>query len=240
MLFRQLFDHDTWTYTYLIADPTSGEAALIDPVAGQVERDLGLLVELGLTLKYSMETHVHADHITGSGELRARTNAQTVVSSQAGVDCADIGLQHGGTLSVGDIAIEARHTPGHTGTCVSYIVRHGSEVIAFTGDALFVRGCGRTDFQQGDARQLYRSVHEQLYSLPDTATIYPGHDYKGHRCSTIGEEKRHNPRLRLSVTEDAFVQLMGDLQLAKPRFIDVALPANLACGTKAAQPDRGS
>ena len=234
MIFRQHFDHDTWTYTYLIADPETGDAALIDPVAGQVERDLSILSELGLRLRYTLETHVHADHVTGGGALRDATGCQTVVSSRAGVQCADVALEHGQTLQVGGVTVEARHTPGHTDTCVTYVVEHDGATMAFTGDTLFIRGCGRTDFQSGDARSLYRSVHGQIYSLPDDAEIWPGHDYKGRTCSTVAEEKAHNPRLAQTITEDEFVQIMDGLDLAKPRYIDVALPANLSCGRTAA------
>jgi sulfur dioxygenase len=181
-------------------------------------------------LRYSLETHVHADHVTASGVLREHTGARTAVSSAAGVDCADIELRHGDSIRVGDLAIAVRHTPGHTDTCVTYVVEDGDRTLAFTGDALLIRGCGRTDFQQGDSRRLYRSVHEQIFSLDGETVVYPGHDYKGRCCSTVAEEKRHNPRLGMGVQEDTFVELMDQLDLAKPRHIERALPANLACG----------
>jgi len=230
MLFRQLFDRDTWTYTYLLADEETGEAVMIDPVAENVDTYITLLEELGLTLKYSFETHIHADHISGSGLLRQKLGAKTVLSKNAGVDCADEYADTGNTYAFGRYAIESRLTPGHTSGCVSFVAHDGDRTMAFTGDTLFIRGCGRTDFQQGDARTLYDSVHAQIFSLPDDAIIYPGHDYKGNTRSTVAEEKAHNPRLRTTIDQDGFVAIMDALDLAHPRFIHVALPANNTCG----------
>lgn len=234
MMLRQLFDHDTWTYTYLLADEEAGEAVIIDPVAEQVERDLRLIEELGLRLVYALDTHVHADHVTASGALREETGARTGAAAAANVTCGDLALQHGDVLRFGRYAIEVRSTPGHTDGCVTYVVSAGEQTYAFTGDALFVRGCGRTDFQQGDAATLYHSVHEQIFSLPADTVIYPGHDYRGHRSSSVAEERAHNPRLRDGVTEEAFVGIMGDLKLRPPARIHDAVPANLACGVGAA------
>lgn len=228
MIFRQLFDRETSTYTYLLADPTSREAALIDPVREQLERDQQLLRELGLSLKYTLETHVHADHVTSSGLLRQAHGSRSAISARAGSHCADILLEDGDTLSLGAHTIEARHTPGHTDGCVSYYLP--KQKMIFTGDALLIRGCGRTDFQQGDARTLYRSVHEKVFSLDDAVAIYPGHDYQGRTSSTVGEERAHNPRLGGGRSMEAFVEIMGSLQLAAPKQIDVAVPANLECG----------
>lgn len=230
MLFRQLFDQDTWTYTYLLADPDTGDAVLIDPVVERVDQYIQLLNELGLTLRYSVETHVHADHVSGSGVLRQKLGAQTVLSQDAGVDCADIYVKTGDTIAFGGQSLEARLTPGHTSGCVAFIAKDGDETLAFTGDALFIRGCGRTDFQQGSSETLYKSVHEQLYTLPDTAVVYPGHDYNGNTRSTVAEEKKHNPRLNEGVSEAQFVAIMDGLDLAHPRHIHVALPANVKCG----------
>ena len=224
MIFRQLFDYDTWTYTYLLADAQRGEAVLIDAVLEQLERDVALLNELGLTLKYVFDTHVHADHVTASGALRERTGCKVGVSAQGGVDCADLQLKEGDQFAFGAHRIDVLETPGHTDSCLSFVC--GDRV--FTGDALFVRGCGRTDFQQGDAGKLYDSIVGKLYALPDITQVYPGHDYRGMSCSTIGEEKRHNPRVRLG--RDGFIQLMAQLNLAYPKKIDVAVPANLLCG----------
>lgn len=228
MIFRQLFDRETCTYTYLLADPDTREAVLIDPVREQIERDVTLLEELGLTLRYTLETHIHADHVTSSGVLRQRLGSRSVVSSAGGANCADIQADHGQTIRVGKVELEVRHTPGHTSGCVSYVLADASKV--FTGDTLFIRGCGRTDFQQGDARLLYASVHDQIFSLPETCAVYPGHDYKGRTVSSVEEEKAHNPRLGGGRTAEDFVRIMEGLTLANPARIDVAVPANLKCG----------
>lgn len=238
MIFRQLFDQSTWTYTYLLADPDSGEAVIIDPVREQVDRDAALVGELGLTLKYTLETHVHADHVTGSGVLRDRLGATSVVSALAGAPCADVQARDGDRLQFGRYAVEILSTPGHTAGCLTFVVRTEDRVMAFTGDAIFVRGCGRTDFQQGDARTLYRSVRGKIFALPDHTLLYPGHDYCGHTVTTVAEEKRDNPRLNLGVDEEGFVAIMSGLNLANPRLIDMAVPANLACG-RASSPTQG-
>jgi sulfur dioxygenase len=224
MMIRQLFDQETSTHTYLVADETAREAVLIDPVAEQVERDLALLRELGLTLVYVFETHVHADHVTGAGALRAATGARTV-SSKSGAPCADIHVGHGDVLHVGALVVEVLATPGHTDDSLSFRVRDA----VFTGDALLVRGCGRTDFQNGNAQQLYRSIVDVLFTLPDATRVYPGHDYRGHMMSTIGEEKRFNSRVA-GRSEDEFVALMAGLNLPAPRHLERAVPANRACG----------
>ncbi|MCA9535104.1 MAG: MBL fold metallo-hydrolase [Myxococcales bacterium] len=228
MLFRQLFDPESSTYTYLIADPVTREAALIDPVIDQVERDAQLLRELDLTLVHTLETHAHADHITGSGLLRQRLGSRSVVSAAAGALCADVKVADGDKVHIGGITLEVRATPGHTSGCVSYVT--GDHKDAFTGDALLIRGCGRTDFQQGDSATLYDSVHQQIFSLPDDTRIWPGHDYRGRTMSTVGEEKAFNPRLGGGRSKDKFVSIMSELNLALPSKIDVAVPANLACG----------
>ena len=226
MLFRQLFDSESSTYSYLLADQVSRNALIIDPVDTMVERDLQLLDELGLTLIYSLETHVHADHITGSGHLRERTGCKTVLSRHAGVECADLLLEDGDQLLLGDMPIKLIETPGHTNTCLSYYV--GDRV--FTGDALLIRGCGRTDFQNGNPAQLYDSITQRLFCLPDDTLVYPGHDYHGFTVSTIAEEKAHNPRLQLD--RDGFIEHMNSLKLSNPRKMDVAVPANLSCGDR--------
>ena len=230
MIFRQLFDQDTWTYTYLLADAETGDAILIDPVIEKAERDARLLEELGLTLRYTLETHVHADHVTASGALRKRFGAKTLVAANSGAGCADVKAVDGDRISFGGHEVEVMATPGHTDGCLTFVVREGDRVLAFTGDAIFVRGCGRTDFQQGDSRTLYRSVHGKIYELPEHTYLYPGHDYRGHQVTTVGEEKAHNPRLNLQVSEDEFVGIMDGLNLADPKRMDVAVPANLACG----------
>jgi len=238
MLFRQLFDQDSSTYTYLLADEVTREAILIDPVIEQYERDRTLLEELELKLLYVLDTHVHADHITGSGVLRDHFGAKTVLSERAGVVCADVQVKQGDRLRFGKHELEVRETPGHTNGCLSYVCHEAHMV--FTGDALLIRACGRTDFQQGDANVLYRSVHEQILSLPPTFTIYPGHDYKGRTASTVAEERKLNPRLGQGKGEADFVRIMGELKLPYPRKIDVALPANSVCGVLAAQPQKAT
>lgn len=234
MLFRQLFDKESSTYTYLLADETSREAVLIDPVLEQVERDVTLLRELDLTLVYALDTHVHADHVTALGTLRERLGCKTVLSERAGVGCADVMVKDGDRLRFGQYELEVRETPGHTNGCLTYVT--GDKAMAFTGDTLLIRGSGRTDFQQGDARVLYRSVHDKIFSLPDSTLVYPGHDYQGRLASSVGEEKRLNPRLGGGKSEEEFVEIMAKLQLAYPKKIDVALPANLACGVPTGLP----
>lgn len=231
MIFRQLFDRESSTYTYLVGDPAAGVAALFDPVREHVDRDLRLVADLGLRLTHVFDTHVHADHVTGAGTLRERTGAATHVSAHGGAPCADVLLDHGTEASVGCVQVRALATPGHTSGCMSFVLTAAGEPIrVLTGDALLVRGCGRTDFQEGDAATLYRSVHERLFSLPDGTLVYPAHDYKGMTVSTIGEEKRLNPRLGGAMTAEAFVALMGSLELAPPAKLAEAVPANRACG----------
>lgn len=231
MLFRQLFESETSTFTYLLADEATKEAVLIDPVRETVERDVALIDELGLKLTHVLETHVHADHVTSSGLLRERYGAKTVVSKNGGATCPDVLASHGDVLRFGRHALEVRETPGHTNGCLTYVDHENKR--AFTGDALLIRGCGRTDFQQGDSRKLWRSIHDQLFTLADDVAVYPGHDYKGRTSSSIGEEKAFNPRLGGDRTEDGFVELMANLKLAYPKKIDEAVPANLQCGLPA-------
>jgi glyoxylase-like metal-dependent hydrolase (beta-lactamase superfamily II) len=228
MLFRQLFDPETSTYSYLLADEASREAVLVDSVREQVARDAELVEQLGLTLVAAVETHVHADHVTGAGLLRDRLGCRIVVGARSGVRTADVLVAQGDELRFGRHVLEARETPGHTDGCTSYVCHEAG--MAFTGDALLIRGCGRTDFQQGNARSLYESVWTQILSLPDATLLYPGHDYKGRTVSTVAEEKRWNPRLGETQGEDEFVALMEALDLAYPARIDEALPANMASG----------
>ena len=225
MLLRQLYDHESSTYTYLLADPATGKAALIDPVAEQLERDLALVGELGLALDLVLDTHVHADHVTAAGALRARTGARTAASSR-GAPCVDVPLDGDGRIEVGGVAIDVLATPGHTDDSLCY--RVGENL--FTGDTLLIRGCGRADFQNGDARALYRSITGTLFTLPESTIVWPGHDYNGRTSSTIGEEKRHNPRLA-GKTEDEFVAIMAALGLPPPKKLAQAVEANRACGT---------
>jgi glyoxylase-like metal-dependent hydrolase (beta-lactamase superfamily II) len=228
VIFRQLIDPETSTYTYLLADRASREAVFIDTVHEQFDRDRTLLRELGLTLLYTLETHVHADHVTASGRFRKELGSEVVVGSACGVANADIGLREGERICFGGHVLVAWSTPGHTAGCVTYVCRE--EGMAFTGDALLIRGCGRSDFQDGDAATLFESVRTKIFSLPDETLLYPGHDYKGRTVTTVGEEKQFNPRLSLSKSEADFVALMDQLNLAYPRKIDIAVPANLESG----------
>jgi glyoxylase-like metal-dependent hydrolase (beta-lactamase superfamily II) len=231
MLFRQLFDRESCTYTYLIADEATREAALVDTVREHVGRDVVLVEELGLKLTHVLETHVHADHVTGAGELRKRTGATTYVARLGGAPCADVSLGDGDVVRIGAIELRALATPGHTSGCMSYVVfENGRADRVLTGDALFVRGCGRTDFQEGDSGTLYESVHRRLFTLPDATLVFPAHDYRGMTVSTIGEEKRHNPRLGAGKTREDFIATMAALNLPPPAKLAEALPANRACG----------
>lgn len=229
MIFRQLFDPETSTYTYLIADPETKEAILVDPVIEQVDRDLKLLQELDLTLRYCMETHIHADHITGTGKLREHTGCSGVAPKESGVACADIKCSDGDRFTIGAINVEAIATPGHTNCDITYLV-NGTHLL--TGDSLFIRGCGRTDFQSGSSEALYDSITQKLFSLPDHVWVYPAHDYRGQTVSTIGEEKQYNPRIA-GQSKAAFVELMGSLNLPNPKKIMEAVPANQHCGQTA-------
>ncbi|MBW4444622.1 MAG: FAD-dependent oxidoreductase [Plectolyngbya sp. WJT66-NPBG17] len=226
LIFRQLFDLESCTYTYLIADARSRQAILVDPVLEQLDRDLQMLRELGLALKYCIETHVHADHITGAGRLRSRTGCQIIVPEGAPVEGADYKIAHAEILRLGAVEMIAIATPGHTDSHMAYLV---NETQLLTGDALFIRGCGRTDFQGGAAESLYDTVTEKLFSFPDETLVYPGHDYQGRTVSTIGEEKRWN--LRFAQRERSeFVELMTALKLPYPKKMRQAVPANEACG----------
>jgi glyoxylase-like metal-dependent hydrolase (beta-lactamase superfamily II)/rhodanese-related sulfurtransferase len=228
MIFRQLFDPQSSTYTYLLADTASRQALLIDPVFEQARRDAALVAELGLKLAWTLETHVHADHVTGAWLLKDRLGSRIALSRASGAEGADLYLDPFQVVQFGKRNLEARPTPGHTGGCMSYVLDDRS--MAFTGDALLIRGCGRTDFQGGSAPTLFRSVREQLFSLPDGCLLYPGHDYRGLTASSVGEEKLYNPRLAESIGEGDFVGYMTNLGLAHPKQMDVAVPANLKCG----------
>lgn len=224
MLFRQLFDKESSTYTYLIADEVTKEAALVDPVLEQVERDLEIVRELGLTLAQVLDTHVHADHITAAGRLRELCGARTV-SGDGGAPCADRAVHHGDIVRVGSVELHVLATPGHTPESVSYFF--GDRVL--TGDALLIRAAGRTDFQNGDPGELYDTLTRVLFRLPDATLVYPAHDYRGRTVSTIGEEKRFNTRVAGRSREE-FIAVMNGLHLPEPTRLHEAVPANRACG----------
>jgi len=230
-VFRQLADPASSTYTYLLADADTREAILIDPVFDQALRDAALVDELGLQLRWTLETHVHADHVTGAWLLRERLGSAIGVGVGSGAQGADRYFAHGDRLSFGSRHLEARATPGHTGGCMTYVM--GDRSMAFTGDCLLIRGSGRTDFQQGDARAMYRSVHEQIFTLPGDCLLYPAHDYRGLTVTSVAEERRYNPRLADAIAEDDFVGYMSHLGLAHPKQMEVAVPANLRCGRPA-------
>ena len=234
MIFRQLFDPQSSTYSYLLGDERSHEAVLIDPVFEQARRDCALMTELGLKLIATLETHVHADHVTGAWQLKQRLGSRIALSRASGAQGADMALVHGDRVPFGTRYLEARETPGHTNGCITYVL--DDESMAFTGDALLIRGCGRTDFQQGSARALYRSVHSQIFTLPSACLLYPGHDYRGLTVTSVDEEKRLNPRLGSGIGEADFAGYMNNLGLPHPKQIDVAVPANLLCGHVADAP----
>lgn len=226
LIFRQLFDTESSTYTYLVADKNSREGILIDPVLEKVNRDKKLIDELGIKLQYILETHVHADHITGADSLRTLTRAKIAVGAATGVTGADVLLKDGQKLTVGGITLTALATPGHTSGCTSYFIPG----MIFTGDTLFIRGTGRTDFQQGSPETMFDSITKKIYALPNDTVIFPAHDYNGQTSSTITEERCFNPRVKDEVSKDQFVSLMKNLRLADPKKINEAVPANLKCG----------
>jgi glyoxylase-like metal-dependent hydrolase (beta-lactamase superfamily II)/rhodanese-related sulfurtransferase len=234
-VFRQLFDPASSTYTYLLADGRNGAAVIIDPVFEQVRRDAALIEELGLRLIYSLETHVHADHVTGAWMLKHRTGCRIALSATSGAEGADRFLVPDDTVAFGERNLQVRATPGHTGGCLTYVLDDRS--MAFTGDCLLVRGSGRTDFQQGDPGAMYRSVREQIFSLPDSCLLYPAHDYRGLTVTSVGEERRFNPRLGGEIGQADFTGYMKNLRLAHPKKMDVAVPANLKCGRPETEPD---
>jgi sulfur dioxygenase len=224
-MFKQMFDIESSTFTYLLIDETSREAVLIDPVASHVEDYLHQFKALNCTLKYSLETHVHADHITASGMLREQLAIKTGVSELCGASTADLQLNDGEVLQFGEQQIHVIATPGHTAGSVSFLWNDR----IFTGDSLLINGCGRTDFQGGSAASLFDSITNKIFSLPDEALIYPGHDYNGRRVSSVVQEKAINPRLA-GKTREEFIAIMNNLNLPKPKLIDIAVPANRMCG----------
>jgi len=232
VVFRQLFCPVSNTFTYLLGCARTREAAIIDGVLGNVDRDLAVARELGVRVVLSLDTHLHADHITSAGALQALVGAKIAISENSGAKGADRPLKEGDVVEVGDLKLQVRATPGHTSGCLTYVLEH-KPLCAFTGDALLIRGCGRTDFQQGDAALLYRSVKNKILSLPDDTLIFVGHDYKGASLTTVAEEKVHNPRVGGDASEHDFVTYMTNLNLPHPKQIDEAVPANASCGKAA-------
>lgn len=226
LIVKQLYDRESCTYSYLLIDASTREAAIIDPVRELFERDMRLINELGLELLYTIETHAHADHVTSSGKIRQNTGARIVFGEASGIQAIDIAIKDGESLPLGHFSIRAIATPGHTSACTSFF----ADGRLFTGDTLLIRGCGRTDFQDGDPATLYDSITQKLFTLADETTVYPGHDYNGQTSSSIGEEKRWNPRLGNGRSKQSFVDLMNNLDLDMPKKINEAVPANTSVG----------
>ena len=226
MIFRQLFEPLSSTYTYLIGCEETGQALLIDPVVNSIERDLAVVREHGLTLAWTLDTHIHADHITAALHLKQQVGSRIAMPAMEQLACADAGIREDEPFRLGSVALQPLHTPGHTDSHFAYLL--GDRV--FTGDALLIDGCGRTDFQNGDAGTLYESVRTKLFALADECLVYPAHDYQNRRVSSIGQEKRRNPRLGGDRTVEEFRRIMADLKLAYPKFIDYAVPGNRRCG----------
>jgi sulfur dioxygenase len=226
MLFRQLFEPLSSTYTYLLGCEETGEAVLIDPVVNSIDRDLEALAGLGLKLAWTLETHIHADHITAALHLKERVGSRIAAPAMERLACADAGVLDGVPFTVGRISLRPMHTPGHTDGHFAYAL----DDRVFTGDALLIDGCGRTDFQNGDAAALYESVTGKLFTLPDECLVYPAHDYEDRGVSSVGQEKRRNPRLGGGRTREEFVRIMAALEIPYPKFIDWALPGNRNCG----------
>jgi sulfur dioxygenase len=235
MIFRQLFDSASCTYTYLLASRPGGEALIIDPVKERLGQYLQLIEELGVELVHAIDTHTHADHITALGDLRDALQCTTIMGERTRAECVTRHVRDGERLDVDGISLSALYTPGHTDESFSFVLEPDAPRAVFTGDVLLIRGSGRTDFQGGDARRSWDSIVNRLFRLPEHTIVYPAHDYKGMNASSIGEEKRWNPRIA-GKTEDEYASIMASLDLPYPKMMDVAVPANLTCGQPAAAP----
>tara|TARA_R110000787_G_scaffold123580_8_gene234645 strand:- start:9594 stop:10289 length:696 start_codon:yes stop_codon:yes gene_type:complete len=229
MIFRQLFDSESSTYTYLLASGWGREAVIIDPVKELVDQYLSLINDLDLRLVRAIDTHTHADHITGLGDLRDRTDCVTIMGEFTKAACVSSSIREGETVSIDGVKLRALYTPGHTNESFSFVLNPDKPSAVFTGDVLLIRGSGRTDFQGGDPHKSWDSIVNKLFALPPETTVYPCHDYKGWTSSSIGEEMRANPRLA-GKTEAEYVEIMNNLNLPDPKLMDIAVPANLACG----------
>jgi glyoxylase-like metal-dependent hydrolase (beta-lactamase superfamily II) len=229
MIFRQLYDHESSTYTYLLAERAGGEALLIDPVLANTDRYVRLIDELELKLVLAVDTHIHADHVTALGALRESTGCVSAMGEMTRAECVSVRFNEGEKLCADNLHLEILYTPGHTDDSYSFLLPDR----VFTGDTLLIRGTGRTDFQNGDAAAQYDSLFGKLLKLPEKTLVYPAHDYNGMTVSTIGEEKRHNPRLQVT-NKQAYIDLMNSLELDNPRLMDIAVPANRSCGLKSA------
>lgn len=230
MIFRQLFEPDSSTYTYLCACPDTRQAVLLDPVLETLERDLAILQQFELTLLYTLETHIHADHLTSACRLRSLTGSKIAWPAADALACADLGVAEDRPLTVGALTFQPLFTPGHTNTHHSYIVEAPGATRVFTGDALLIDGCGRTDFQSGNATNLYRSVTDKIFALGDDVLVFPAHDYNHRHVSTVGQERECNPRLGNGKTLEEFERIMAQLNLPYPKKMDLAVPANQLCG----------
>jgi glyoxylase-like metal-dependent hydrolase (beta-lactamase superfamily II) len=229
MIFRQLYDHESSTYTYLLAERNGGEALLIDPVLKQTDQYVRLIEEMDLKLVLAVDTHIHADHVTALGSLRNHTGCVSAMGEMTRAECVSMHFKEGDKLRVDNLLLDVLYTPGHTSDSYSFLLPDR----VFTGDTLLIRGTGRTDFQNGDPAAQYDSLFNKLLKLPEQTLVYPAHDYKGMTVSSIGEEKRHNPRLQVT-DKQAYIGMMNSLKLDNPRLMDVAVPANRACGLKSA------
>ncbi|MEW6167641.1 MAG: MBL fold metallo-hydrolase [Pseudomonadota bacterium] len=229
MIFRQMFDHSSGTYTYLLAPRSGGEALIIDPVKEQLPQYLMLIEQLGVKLVKAIDTHTHADHVTALGDLRDRTGCATLMGEYTKAECVSLRLRENDIVDVDGLRLRALYTPGHTDESFSFVLDPERPRAVFTGDVLLIRGSGRTDFQNGDPEKSWDSIVNKLFRLPDETLVYPAHDYKGWTVSSIGEERRHNPRLA-GKTREEYVRIMRELKLPDPKLMDIAVPANLACG----------
>lgn len=230
MIFRQLFESASSTYTYLLGCERTGQAVLVDPVFDTIRRDLSLIQELGLRLSYTLDTHIHADHLTGACKAKGLVGSKIAAPKMEGLSCADFGIEEGHTFTVGDLNFQPVFTPGHTDTHHAYVLEQHGIARVFTGDSLLIDGCGRTDLQNGDIRCQFHSIREKLFSLPDETLVYPCHDYKARFVSTIAQEKARNPRIGVDISEEEFIEIMENLELPYPKRMDFAAAGNRLCG----------